>query len=305
MRRKRSLLVLGTLAILGVAIMWSFFAQPPDPGAVIPLQVIPADESTTDTLRTLKGAYVGSQACAECHAEIAASYAAHPMAFSTRRIEQDHWGQQNVNLPAWVPGARRVLTAHMQGAQLVHSEKMFDGDGAQIYELNKVMDYVVGSGQRGRAYLETRGKFLFMSPLNWYSQNEQWSLAPNYQPDDVRRFDRRANEDCLACHAGRVASVRPNSNAYQDPPFHEMAIGCERCHGPGADHIAAHHAGLETQPDPIINPSNLEHERSESLCYQCHLQLRPKSSGQVRVIWISSLACVCLTCGPFWISVKV
>ncbi|MGN6547345.1 MAG: tetratricopeptide repeat protein, partial [Aureliella sp.] len=60
---------------------------------------------------------------------------------------------------------------------------------------------------------------------------------------------------------------------YQDPPFHETAIGCERCHGPAADHVAMHERSSSADgSDPIINPVNLEPDRRESVCYQCHLE---------------------------------
>jgi predicted CXXCH cytochrome family protein len=57
----------------------------------------------------------------------------------------------------------------------------------------------------------------------------------------------------------------------------EAAIGCERCHGPGKEHIELHEAGgpLETdelaKSDPIVNPSRLDPDRREAVCYQCHL----------------------------------
>jgi hypothetical protein len=50
-----------------------------------------------------------------------------------------------------------------------------------------------------------------------------------------------------------------------------MVIGCENCHGPGAEHAST---GDKTK---IINPKNLSYERQLEVCGQCHF--RGSSSG--------------------------
>src|SRR4029079_3217429 len=60
----------------------------------------------------------------------------------------------------------------------------------------------------------------------------------------------------------------------------EMAISCERCHGPGALHVAERKAGLPIQgsvDDSIVNLRHLSREMQENVCSQCHL------SGSVTV----------------------
>ncbi|MCA9051066.1 MAG: tetratricopeptide repeat protein, partial [Planctomycetaceae bacterium] len=118
-----------------------------------------------------------------------------------------------------------------------------------------------------------RGQLLLMSPLNWYTKDHRWGLAPGYRKDDVRRFDRRVQEDCLACHSGRPITIAPGSNRFPEPAFLEMAIGCERCHGPGKAHIDRHRAASppDAGTDPIVNPAKLPADRREAVCYQCHL----------------------------------
>src|SRR5262249_2698469 len=54
----------------------------------------------------------------------------------------------------------------------------------------------------------------------------------------------------------------------------EMAIGCERCHGPGELHVKERKARLpiqESLDDSIVNPLHLSRERQEDICSQCHL----------------------------------
>lgn len=223
--------------------------------------------------------YVGSRACAECHAEIAESFSAHPMARSVSRIEPD---AEEAALPAEkrrVAGNQRVLSVEMQGGQMRHHEQMFDAAGKEIYDQAVTIEYSVGSGRRAKAYLHRRGSLLFMSPLNWYTQTGQWDLAPGYAKDDPRRFERRVTDECLSCHVGRIAPVGRSLNRYEDPPFHELSIGCENCHGPGEKHVALRRAdpAAAAAAETIVNPAHLDPARRESVCNQCHLQ------GAVRV----------------------
>ena len=113
-----------------------------------------------------------------------------------------------------------------------------------------------------------------MSPLNWYSSSGEWDLAPSYDRDDARRFSRRATDDCLGCHTGRIAALAHSVDRYEGRPFHEVAIGCERCHGPGLSHVEFQLAGNAESEKivPIVNPASLDPAERESVCYQCHLQ---------------------------------
>ncbi|MCA8998570.1 MAG: hypothetical protein KDA80_16340 [Planctomycetaceae bacterium] len=220
-------------------------------------------------------AYVGSDACVVCHQEISESYRLHPMWSSTRSLEDLSSDGLAADLcqVATVRGTDRVLMSECRGGNLVHTESMFDRKGQRIYELPYSMAFVVGSGQRAKAFLHRRENLLFMSPLNWYAQTQDWELAPSYRADDPRRFERRVSRDCLACHAGRIVESTDSPNVFPDPVFSEMSIGCERCHGPGADHVQYHktsHAG-NRKDDPIVNPGKLDSARREAVCYQCHL----------------------------------
>jgi hypothetical protein len=60
---------------------------------------------------------------------------------------------------------------------------------------------------------------------------------------------------------------------FQPEPFHEMSVGCENCHGPGAEHVAFRQTPQSQHgSDPIVNPAKLDHSKREAVCNQCHLQ---------------------------------
>lgn len=216
--------------------------------------------------------YVGSAKCATCHAEIAETYKSHPMARSMSLVDaslQHEVTPQNRR----VDGIQRVYDVELMDGVMRHHETMFDAKGELIYDQAVPMEYVLGSGQSGKSYLYRRGESLFASPLNWYAQANIWDMAPGYAHDDPLRFDRRITEGCLSCHAGRVATTERGTHRYAKNPFFEMAIGCENCHGPGAEHVAIKEGRTSAGGvDPIVNPARLDAARREAVCNQCHLQ---------------------------------
>ncbi|MDX1926150.1 MAG: multiheme c-type cytochrome [Pirellulaceae bacterium] len=232
--------------------------------------------------------YVGTAMCAECHQELTDSYRKHPMYWgSTRLVSNDHDRPPSTETP--IQGKKRILSAEVTDTKIVHRESMYDAEGNLIYEDPNELKYVVGSGRRGKAYVVEKDGVLCLSPLNWFARQKHWELNPGYSADDPRRFDRRANTICLQCHSGTLNPVEHGSEFLEKEPFQEMEIGCEKCHGPGREHIAFHQDSIadtanRLAKDPIVNPKGLDSFRKDSVCYQCHLQpasariLRPSRS---------------------------
>lgn len=212
-------------------------------------------------------AYVGDVTCARCHQEIAETYRQHPMgrSFSVAKpFEQ----------PATllVKGFRYAVE-NLDGRP-VHRETWTDGNGLALAEHAAEVRYVLGSGTRGRGYLVEEEGFLFQSPLSWYARKNGWDLSPGYR-DNNQHFGRPVLPACLFCHANH-ADVEPDAvNRYRQPIFRGLAIGCERCHGPGQLHVELHDGGGLVKgafDDTIVNPKHLEPSIREGVCQQCHLQ---------------------------------
>ncbi|MEZ6128293.1 MAG: multiheme c-type cytochrome [Planctomycetaceae bacterium] len=222
--------------------------------------------------------FAGSDACRSCHKEISETYSAHPMGRSMA-VATD-------SLPEVAGEASRFTvadkhqtgyafeyTSFLENGVLMHREAAIRGDSKQpIYQHDEVVDFVVGSGTRGKSYLINHDGILIMSPLTWYTEGHRWDLSPGYELQN-RHFQRRIVDGCLQCHASRVASRPESTHLFEKKPFHELAIGCERCHGPGQTHIHFH---TSSQPpddaiDPIVNPARLDTQRRDHVCLQCHL----------------------------------
>ena len=140
----------------------------------------------------------------------------------------------------------------------------------RLHESRPKVTYEVGSGHRGRSYLIERDGRLFQSPISWYSQQGRWDLSPDSLVKN-NHFERAIDSSCVFCHANRFDPVVGTINRYKSPTFQGLAIGCERCHGPGALHVRNPGVLSDGRDLTIVNPAHLEPVLRESVCEQCHL----------------------------------
>jgi Flp pilus assembly protein TadD len=143
-----------------------------------------------------------------------------------------------------------------------------------IHMRRERIDYVIGSGHQTRSYLLERNGFLYEAPLTWYTQKQRWDLSPGYENGNNSRFDRPITPECLHCHAAYSQPEPQSLNRYRQLP---SAIDCERCHGPGAEHVARMQrdevVDVRRKTDySIVNPKRLSIDRQFDVCSQCHLQ---------------------------------
>jgi Flp pilus assembly protein TadD len=182
-----------------------------------------------------------------------------------------------VETASFSPDGRHHYRVEQTPEGVFHHERLMDQDGRTIYDQGVKIDYVMGSGNQGRSYLFDRGGILFMSPIGWYSRDNRWDLSPGYTLPTHPRFERLVTEGCLECHTGRMNAVADRENRFQQPPFLEESIGCERCHGPGRGHVDHQRGRNGIGDDPIVNPARLDPPRREDVCNQCHLQGEARS----------------------------
>jgi hypothetical protein len=140
------------------------------------------------------------------------------------------------------------------------------------------MDIVIGSGVRGQSYLYWRGQQLFELPVSYWTDGSRWINSPGYL-DGTMNFARPVTPRCLECHAGFVQTLSsdPASNRYERQSL-LTGIDCERCHGPGADHVARHQAKpTDTGAETILNPAHFSRDRQIDLCALCHNGIRTEA----------------------------
>ena len=249
--------------------------------------------------------YAGSQACAECHAEIVASYA-----------ETAHYNTSR-------PGERRNVLGPLQSAHntvkisesmhirvsprgdTVYQVAIFGEDTTDVaFRRAYPINIAVGSGRKGQTYLTWRDdSLLFQMPISYYTVTDGWVLSPGYTLETIG-FDRPVVTRCVECHAtyfesrlpweiGRkvnkltVESIAETSaqeaekfmshhlNAYE-PGKHILGLTCEKCHNPGRRHVEHHRKNPEDSVGRYIvatyghGRDHESRERSIDLCAWCH-----------------------------------
>ena len=183
--------------------------------------------------------YVGSQACQTCH----------PATYAT-------W--QKTRMANIVRDPR----AHPEGVVGDFSKP----NPLVTFKLSDVA-FMYGSKWKQR-YFYKQGNDYFMYPAQWDIANSVWrpfNPAPgtdwwtNVYPADMKQ--RPTGPLCDGCH-----SVGYNIATHQPV---EWNVGCEKCHGPGSDHVKA------PSRANIVNPARLDHVRANDVCMQCHSEGRP------------------------------
>ena len=131
----------------------------------------------------------------------------------------------------------------------------------------RLLEYYIGSGNRGRTYLYRSENYWFEAPINWYTAYGGYDMRPGFQNSISAPFDLPVASRCLHCHTSDVQSEIPGTrNRYASLPFMHTGITCEACHGDSSGHVVS--SGKER----ILNPAKLDPLRRDSICQQCHLE---------------------------------
>ena len=185
--------------------------------------------------------YVGSQACEKCHAQI-----------------YEHW--QKTPMANIVRDPRQHPDAIIPDLATNNVSKFTKDQVAFVY----------GSIWKQR-YFTKIGDDYFPLPVQWEVGNKKWSKytvpltgdwwASHYPPDNMQR---PTGPLCDGCH-----SVGYDIHTKQ---VAEWNVGCERCHGPGSEHVAH-----PTRAN-IMNPAHMDYVAASDTCIQCHSQGQPLSN---------------------------
>jgi predicted CXXCH cytochrome family protein len=200
---------------------------------------------------------VGNQACRPCHQAIHDSYARTAMARTS--------GSASIGLEGTFQHAPSGVSYRvLRDGQ--HPRLTYERTDRAALQGTHALKYYLGSNTRGRTFLFEIDGFLYQSPINYYAGKKAWQMSPGFA--QVREMPLRpVDATCLFCHASRVQPTRPGTlNGFDNPAFLQDGVGCERCHGPGGEHVKAN--GRVS----MVNPARLTGERRDSVCMQCHLE---------------------------------
>jgi hypothetical protein len=235
--------------------------------------------SSEDAVTTIAAdsAYVGMSECSLCHARITSSYLKTAMGRSFGQVnpeaDGDPFTQNNTHF--W-DVRDRTYEMTSQGDQLFMASFTTDGDGNRVRERRDEITHWLGSGAKMRGALSLQRNRYRLLHMAWYGPLDEWApfamREPGAPPDDWVGYN------CLYCHASyprNAIGARWVAEVDHFPEPQELGpIDCERCHGPGREHVerASEMDDIENIRAAIVNPARLPAERQLDVCAQCHLE---------------------------------
>ena len=201
--------------------------------------------------------YVADRVCATCHRELFETYKAVGMSRSFYRPRADRMREDFENSRFFHEPSQRYYETRFEDGRLVIARYQLDSEGKKIRVLEQEIDWILGSGSRARSYIyQTEAGEHFLAPISWYSQSGSWQMAPGYDKPDHKGFARAVSRDCMFCH-NAFPDVPEASDVHGKPPIFPAelpeGVGCQRCHGPGAQHSTL---ALEVAPTETVRASS-------------------------------------------------
>jgi tetratricopeptide (TPR) repeat protein len=218
---------------------------------------------------------VGAASCASCHREI---FRAHQQ---SRHAQTFHHGPALLKLPfpdhpLTDPDDPKVKHTFSREKERI---VVTTGAGGQVYKT--VVQYAFGLSANYVTMIGRDDEKTYRAlRLSSYHTPEgvAWGRTSGDVPDSDSAENIRGEPisvrdgvvRCLYCHVTEFRAFRdPPPEPGPSPAAADAGIGCERCHGPGANHLVAAKAGL---PDSaIVNAGNAAAGGINRLCADCHI----------------------------------
>jgi predicted CXXCH cytochrome family protein len=211
--------------------------------------------------------FVGAARCAACHEGM------HRKWSGARHSKMLQPASPSTVLGDFSKGA---VTLHGVGFTLERAADRFliRGPFPSAPDQTHRVDYTLGS-RRVQHYLTTLvdGRIVVLPPTWDVVRGEWFHNLDIVNPDEATRNPVQVwNSNCFGCHvSAQVKGFDPATSGYRTS-WTDFGTSCERCHGPGAAHVARYEnpAAPASAPPAIVVPTRLTAERSTMVCAQCH-----------------------------------
>ncbi|OQY96625.1 MAG: hypothetical protein B6D37_01505 [Sphingobacteriales bacterium UTBCD1] len=211
--------------------------------------------------------YSGSASCMKCHRDV---YDAH---VKTAHFKTSSIASGKTLLGSFNDPYNKYLFP--TGAMVVMEKK---GDSFyQVAYINSIetkrqrFDLVIGSGTKGQSFASWAGDKLVQMPITYFTSAHQWSNSPGY-PGRIA-FNRPITSRCLECHSTYAEKISAEGIEPESFDKNKILLGvdCEKCHGPGAEHVKFQTNNPDVKNGKfIINPATFTRQQTLDLCALCH-----------------------------------
>lgn len=224
--------------------------------------------------------YIPDKVCAMCHAKLYKSYQQVGMARSFYRPKADRFIEDFKNNTYYHKPSKRYYRIDRKGDELTFTRYQLDADKKPINVFKRKIDWIMGSGNHSRVYIyQLESGLMYQLPLAWYSQDGGfWAMSPGFDDTYHHGVRRRVRRECMFCH-NAYPDVPKGSDTFEAAQVYPKELpegtGCQRCHGPGSEHVRTVFKGdfdTDNIRAAIVNPARLSPELRNDVCYQCHMQ---------------------------------
>jgi len=218
--------------------------------------------------QVLSSTFAGSVACSSCHRDI-----------FEKHVQTGHFLSSILAAADLVKGSfeNGRNEYHFTGLSSVKMEKRNDSLFQVEYVMGKEkqkskIDIVVGSGKKGQSFLSWKNNSLVQLPVTYFTPESTWTSSPGFHPRKIA-FNRVVTSRCLECHGTYFQTISAKGKHPEEFDKRNIIYGidCEKCHGPGKEHVNFHlnNPGIK-EAKYIVNTGKLSRQIQLDLCALCH-----------------------------------
>ncbi|GAA4450264.1 multiheme c-type cytochrome [Novipirellula rosea] len=208
--------------------------------------------------------YVGPDACKACHPKMYESFVHTAHYRTSSRVSEDTIRGRFSEGENVLKTVDKHVKFEMRKRddQYIQRVQFFD------WKFDVPMDIILGSSKMAQTYLYWHDDQLYQANVTYLTDGDQWINSPGYIDGDAA-YARPVPERCMDCHM-TYFDFRKEPNHYT-PDGMIFGVTCERCHGPGKEHVTHHQQNPDVkQAHAIVLPSELPRDRQLEVCGQCH-----------------------------------
>ncbi len=216
--------------------------------------------------------FVGSRRCRDCHLRTYREQQESSRHAHTLRFGPD---LKSVPLPTR-PVADPVFPRMTHHFSRKNDEQIDLETRTDDRTIHAIVEYALGSGRHGismvardDAGIDRELRISYFADAQTWVKTKGIDMAPQDAGDHIGLALSPASLDhCLNCHKTSFRPIDPSRRGRQWPETQDHGIGCERCHGPGLNHVKAAETGFaelaiaQTSTTPALS-------RLRS-CTECH-----------------------------------
>jgi predicted CXXCH cytochrome family protein len=228
--------------------------------------------------------YVGSEKCSSCHKEVYDKWKD-----SLHNKSQQELSPANDRVVVEWKGVLKLKSGNIPEYTVKLFKRNRDYYATLLDTQNpareatyKVVRTYGGWGWKQR-YQVKIGNMHYILPIQWNQATSRW-VAYNpqwwYNENGSLKTPPARNSfelDCAGCHNTGLVVAKDEKGV--EVKYSELNTGCEKCHGPGQNHMKSPQAGT------IINPRKLAYDRNLESCGMCHSRGVSKPAGSFGYPW--------------------